>query len=126
LAFFANSEFIEGDRSYYISNIHTGNLGLRFNLQNRASLYVGYSHVQDVGDGRSNPFGAQIGSSLPAFQAAQTFPLSFVSPSARLSIRLTEKLRWNVGYQHYGYHEEFYSTNGYRAHTGYTSLLWSF
>ena len=41
----------------------------------------------------------------------------------------SEKLRWNVGYQYYGYHEEFgvlSQTQNYRAHTGYTSLTLAF
>jgi hypothetical protein len=57
---------------------------------------------------------------------AQTFPLTFQSPQARVSFRISERLRWNAGYQYYGYHEEFSSGENYLAHTGYTSLLWSF
>jgi len=59
----------------------------------------------------------------------QTFPLWYQSPMARISVRLHEKLRWNFGYQYYGYKEEFglNSVNeNFRANTGYTSLLWSF
>jgi hypothetical protein len=58
--------------------------------------------------------------------AAQTFPLRYLSPSARLSIRITPKLRWNVGYQYYGYREDFSAVQNYRAHTGYSSVSWSF
>jgi hypothetical protein len=61
--------------------------------------------------------------------SVQTFPLTFQSPLARISIRLTPKLRWNAAYQYYGYGEQFnllgYYQN-YHAHTGYTSLLWAF
>jgi hypothetical protein len=59
----------------------------------------------------------------------QTFPLSFQTPLVRLAIPLTSKIKWNAGYQYYGYHEEFglYSTlQNYHAHTGYTSVLWAF
>jgi hypothetical protein len=126
IAYFANAQFINTDQSYYISNIHTGYLGLRIPVRKRADLYLGYSQVQDTGDGRSNPLGGNLNVSLPALRAAQTFPLRFVSPLARLSIRLSERIRWNVGYQYYGYREDFYSQENYRAHTGYTSLLWSF
>ena len=125
LAFFAFSELIEGDRSIYVSNIHAGNLGARLAIKKRADLYVGYSHVQDTGDGRRFPQ-AGSGAGLPAFLAAQTFPLTFQTPLARLSVRLHENLRWNAGYQYYGYAEEFTTLQNYRAHTGYTSLLWSF
>ena len=57
-----------------------------------------------------------------AMQAYQT-------PLAHLSVRISERLRWNAGYQYYGYHEEFgvlSAIQNYRAHTGYTSLLWAF
>jgi hypothetical protein len=45
---------------------------------------------------------------------------------ARLSIPITEKVRWNVGYQYYGYNELFLNGENFRANTGYTSVLWSF
>jgi len=35
-------------------------------------------------------------------------------------------VRWNVGYQYYGFREQFYPDQNFRAHTGYTSVLWSF
>ena len=127
--YFAAGQFITGQQSLYISNLHTGNVNVRFGLRRWADLYLGYSHVQDTGDGRSSPVLSQ-GPVVPAataiFQAAQTFPVKFESPLARLSVRITEKIRWNVGYQYYGYHEQFYSTDNFRAHTGYTSVLWSF
>jgi hypothetical protein len=53
-------------------------------------------------------------------------PLTFETPLARLSVKLREKLRWNAGYQYHRYAEEFLPAQDYRAHTGYTSLLWSF
>ena len=126
LAYFLNAQLIQGDQSYYFSNIHTVNLGLRFALRKRSDLYLGYSRVQDLGDGRSSPTGSQIGSALAIFQAAQTFPLTFQSPLARVSFRITEKIRWNAGYQYYGYRERFYNSENYRANTGFTSLLWAF
>ncbi len=45
---------------------------------------------------------------------------------ARLSIKLHERVRWNAGYQYYGYREQFSTAQDYRANTGYTSLLWAF
>jgi hypothetical protein len=126
LAYFAGPVAVLGEHSYYVSNIHSANLGVRFEVRKLASLYVGYSIVQDTGDGRADPIGSGVASSLPAFQAAQTFPMRFQSPIARLSFRLAEKVRVNVGYQYYGYREDFFAAQGYRANTGYTSLLWSF
>jgi hypothetical protein len=132
LYFFAGGDQPESGYSLYISNLHTGNIGLRFVIGKRLDLYAGYSHVQDTGDGRSNPFGNGFGTNIPAFQEAQTFPIKFLSPMARVTVKVTNKIRWNLGYQYYGYHEDFFTgqnllpDQAYRATTGYTSLLWSF
>ncbi len=126
IAYFANGDFVTGDQSYYFSNIHSVHAGVRFAFLKRADLYLGLNRIQDTGDGRATPFGNSIGSVLPGFQAAQTFPLTFQSPLARLSLKLTEKVRWNFGYQYYGYREQFYFQQNYRANTGYTSVLWTF
>jgi hypothetical protein len=126
IAYFASGQFVTGEQSIYISNIHAANLSARFDFKKRADLVVGYSHTQDTGDGRSAVLGPGTGSASPGFQAAQTFPLSFRSPLARISVRITEKIRWNVGYQYYGYNERFFNGLDYRAHTGYSSVLWSF
>ncbi|MBS1824995.1 MAG: hypothetical protein JST93_06715 [Acidobacteria bacterium] len=123
IAYFAASRLVEGSRSLYISNIHGVNFGLRAAIRKRADLYLGYSLTKDTGDGRAFPI-----TNTDAFYLAQTFPLSYQSPQARLSVRLHNRLRWNLGYQHYAYREEFSTLTyqNYRAHTGYTSLLWSF
>jgi len=124
--YFSQGVDVSGESSYYVSNIHSANLGARFTLLKRADIYAGYSHVQDVGDGRATPYGAGLYSALPAFQAAQTFPLRYLSPQVRLSIRITPKLRWNTGYQYYGYREQFSAAQDYRANTGFSSLAFSF
>lgn len=126
IAYFENLQLVQGESSLYLSNINAINFGARFALKRRGELYLGYNSVQDVGDGRSTPDGAGIASPNPVFQAIQTFPVTFQSPMARLSIRLQERLRWNFGYQYYGYREKFYSAQDYRASTGYSSLTWSF
>jgi hypothetical protein len=130
LAFFAGGQLVEGARYIYISNIHSAHLGARFALGKRADLYVGYAVNRDTGDGRSSrsaPAGTDPVTAL--LYAWQTFPLRFESPQARASLRLTQKVRWNVGWQYYRYSEDLPITSpgqGYRAHTGYTSLLWAF
>lgn len=125
LAFFEGPQFLPDQVSVYISNIHSATLSARLSY-NRIDFYAGYSHVQDVGDGRAVATGTISNPSPLAFQTAQTFPLRFLSPMARLSIRLNERLRWNVGYQYYGYRESFTTGENYLAHTGYSSLMWSF
>jgi hypothetical protein len=91
---------------------------VRVGLGSRCELWLGYTRVQDAG-GR-HPAAAA------AFPAAQAFPLIYESPLARLSLRLSNRLRWNAGYQFHRYGEEFAPGRNYRAHTGFTGVLWSF
>src|SRR5579862_7957020 len=134
IAYFASGQFFTGQQSIYVSNLHVANLTAHFDVRKRADLFVGYGQTQDTGDGRSNPSTANPTSAVPvtqllspsAFYTAQTYPLRFLSPMARFSFRINQKLRWNVGYQYYGYNADFYNNLDYHAHTGYTSLLWSF
>jgi hypothetical protein len=132
IAFFAGAPFpseVTGLDSIYISNIHSLNAGVRFSiLQKRADLYLGYSLTKDTGDGRES-LAAQATPAEQVFYNVQTFPLTYQAPLARLSVRISEKLRWNAGYQYFGYHEEFgllSQDQNYRANTGYSSLLWAF
>jgi hypothetical protein len=116
----------------YISNIHSGYAGVRVGIGSRADLFVAYSRIQDTGDGRA-PTGAApyvpglTPATIPIGSLGyQTYPLSYESPMARFSLRLHAKIRWNAGYQYYRYLEELLPVQNYRAHTGYTSLSWSF
>lgn len=127
LGYWINFQLIDTDRSYYVSNLHTFYLSARLSLAKKADLTFGYSRVEDTGDGRSTlEGGGAVYSSLNAFRRVQTFPLSYHSPMVRLSVPLNRNVRWNFGYQHYGYAEQFGTVQDYRANTGYTSLLWSF
>jgi hypothetical protein len=113
--------------SIYLSNIHAANLGARIAVRKRADIYLGYNITRDTGDGRT---ALQAPGTVAALlYNVQTFPLSFQSPLVRLTIPITEKIKWNVGYQYYGFHQDFalesYIQN-YHAHTGYTSILWAF
>ncbi|HEY4365546.1 MAG TPA: hypothetical protein VGN17_31585 [Bryobacteraceae bacterium] len=126
ISYFVARTQVNGDQSYYVSNIHTVTVMAHFVVHKRADVLLGYNHVQDTGDGRATAVGSGLFSTLPALQAAQTFPLRFLSPEARLSFRLAPKLRWNAGYQYYGYREDFATNQNYRAHTGYSSVSFSF
>jgi len=119
---------ITGERSLFFSNLHTVSAGIRFLVKDRVEVYVGLTRVQDTGDGRATVVGPAIGSARAVFQSVQTFPLTFVSPQARVSLKLSRGLRWNAGYQYYGYRQEFNRTPDldYRANTGYTSLSFAF
>jgi hypothetical protein len=129
LAFFANN-VLQTFPTIYISNIHAANLGVRMGLMPRVDLYVGYTITKDTGDGRNTPVApGTTGAAQTLFSSVETFPLSYQSPLARLSIRITPKVRWNAGWQFYNYHEQFGLVSvvqNYRAQTGYTSLLWAF
>ncbi len=119
---------VSGTDSLYISNIHTASLGARFSFLKRADLYLGYSHVQDVGGGGGPLVGVLSAApplAVPSL-AFQTFPVRFLSPQVRLSIRLHRQVRWNAGYQYYGYNEQLSNIQDFRAQTGYSSLSWSF
>jgi hypothetical protein len=126
LAYFVNFELVEGNASRYISNIHASHLGLRLSPHRRFDLYAGLNYTRDTGDGRNSPYGDRLFVPIDGFQVAQTLPLRFFSPMARLSWQWREKLRWNVAWQHYGYEEQFIRIRDYRAHTGYVGLQWSF
>lgn len=131
IAFFAGTPFpslVTGLSSIYVSNIHSLNLGVRLTPMKRTDLYLGYNLTKDTGDGRAS-LAPQPSAAGQVFYNVQTFPLTYQAPLVRLSIQLREKLRWNAGYQYYGYHEQFgvlSQNQNYRANTGYTSLLWSF
>ena len=132
IAFFAGfpqaTEY-NGLNEIYISNIHAGNLIARFVVKRRVDVYLGYNITRDTGDGRDSAAPADLTGPLSLFVPVQTFPLSYQSPLVRISVRLNPKLRWNLGWQYYNYHEEFGLESfyqGYHANTGYSSVSYSF
>jgi hypothetical protein len=124
----APGTLITGEQSLFFSNMHTVYSGIRFLVKDRFEIYAGLTRVQDTGDGRATAAGAGIGSSRSVFQAVQTFPLTFQSPLARVSLKINQRVRWNAGYQYYGYRQEFNLNPNlnYQANTGYTSLSFAF
>ncbi len=119
IAYWLDQSLIENDSSWYVSNLHTVTAGMHLSLGKRADLYAAWSRVQD----RGGP-GRVV--TVPAFANAQTYPFTFNSPLVRLSIPINQKVRWNAGYQFYGYGESYLPVQNYRANTAYTSLLWAF
>jgi hypothetical protein len=134
LLFFATTtgrpQLQSGYPSYYFSNVHDGNLAVRFGIGRRADLYLGYAIVKDTGDGRATQ--VPPGTTNPISQlldSVQTFPLTYQTPLARLSVKITPKVRWNAGWQMYNYGEMFRmfgADQNFHAQTGYSSVLWSF
>jgi hypothetical protein len=131
IAFFAGTSrsILQSGISLYRSNVHAVNLGARFTVTKRADVYAGYTITKDTGDGRATPTAGVTDPTAALFAGVQTFPLTYQSPLARVSIRIYPKLRWNVGWQYYDYHEKFnifgYYQN-FHAQTGYTSVSWAF
>lgn len=124
----APGTLITGERSLYFSNMHTVYSGIHFQVKDRIEIYAGLTRVQDTGDGRATAAGEGIGSPRAIFQVVQTFPLTFQSPSARVSLKINQRIHWNAGYQYYGYSQEFNLNPNlnYRANTGYTSLSFAY
>ncbi|HWR51905.1 MAG TPA: hypothetical protein VN428_12400 [Bryobacteraceae bacterium] len=123
LQYFAAGALLR-DRSVYISEIHSTTFTARFGIGQRADFWAGYSRIQDTADPRG-------GAQLPAFVRAQAFPLVYDTPLARIAVRLRESVRLNAGWQFYRYSEKWFPADGfdprrYNAHTGYTSLSWTF
>ncbi len=121
IGYFLASAIVNGQQSIFISNLHTGHMGAHVSLKDRVDLYAGFSVSRDTGDPTR-----RVGPEPAAFRAVQVFPMNFDSPSARLSVKITPKIRWNIGYQYYRYQEDLLPVQNYRAHTGYTSVLWTF
>jgi len=119
-------------RSYYASNLHTLNFGGRFQPHERVTLYLGYALAKDTADGRSSlTVEGGVTPAYPNFALAGSnvfvsFPLTWQSPQARLTLQVRERLQWNFGWQYYAYGERFSSAQNFHAHTGYSSLRWSF
>ncbi len=106
-------------------------------LARRMTLYTSYRVNKDNGQGSqvSDPTGGTFVSSgtfttVLGGTLITSYPMSFQSPEARLSIQLNRRLDWNLGYQYYNYNEsKFPSTfpgsprpQNYHAHLPYMSL----
>jgi hypothetical protein len=115
--------------SRYISNIHSASAMIRTTIGRLATAYAGYTLTHDSGDGRAVQ---DLGLKDPAasyLAARNTFPMTYQSPFLRVSVKVTPYLHWNAGWEFYRYDQQF-ALFGYqpyyRAHTGYSSISWSF
>src|SRR5271165_84721 len=107
LAFFAGGLPVDNAVSYYVMNLHAANAGIRMQIRRSLSIYLGGTAVRDSGDGRPQADASQYDPTLAAFRVAETFPLTYYSPFARVSVRLNQWIRWNIGYQLYKYQADF-------------------
>ena len=75
--------------------------------------------------GGSSPVTANLGGTM-----INSYPMTFVSPEARLAIMINRHLDWNLGYQYYAYNESDFlksfpgspRAQNYHAHLPYMSL----
>ncbi len=86
----------------------------------RVSLYLSYRVNQDDGQGArlSDPAG-NPGTLI------NSYPMSFQSPEARMTVKINRHFDWNVGYQYYNYNENAVvgpRPQNYHAHLPFTSL----
>jgi len=115
---------VRGYNSVYISNVHAVSIMTRTQFS-RATVSLGYNLTRDTGDGRSLQ---NLGLADPAaayLALAQTFPMKYQAPLARVSIRITPRIQWNAGWEFYRYNQQFAYFGAqpyYRAQTGYSSL----
>lgn len=80
----------------------------------RLTFYAGYHINKDDGQGdRVAPSNVIL---------IDSYPMSFQSPEARVTLRLNRMLDWNVGYTFYNYNDRFFPNQNYHAHLPYTSL----
>ena len=80
----------------------------------RVTLYAGYHINKDNGQGdRVSPSNVVL---------IDSYPMSFQSPEARLTLKLNRVLDWNVGYTYFHYKDQFFPVQNYHAHLPYTSL----
>lgn len=80
----------------------------------RVTFYAGYQINKDNGQGdRVSPSNVIL---------IDSYPMSFQSPEARVTLRLNRLLDWNVGYTYYNYKDRFFPIQNYHAHLPYTSL----
>ena len=120
---------VPGYTSRYVSNLHTVSVMAKTNLRKRGTLYLGYNIAKDTGDGRSAQNLGFTDAAAAYMAGFNTFPMAYQAPLARLSIKVAPNLQWNAGWEFYRYNQKF-AYFGYqpyfRAHTGYTSLSWTF
>lgn len=84
----------------------------------RVTFYAGYHINKDNGQGdRVSPSNVIL---------IDSYPMSFQSPEARVTLRLNRVLDWNVGYTYYNYKDKFFPSQNYHAHLPYTSLRINF
>ena len=143
--YYYNSIFHPNGQALYYQRLNHFFADVTARLHHRVTLFASFRVNDDGGQGNrvANPLGGPAipGGVVPpggtsAVAANQdgtlitSYPMTFLSPEARLAIRLNRHLDWNLGYQYYAYNEsDFLRTfpgsvraQNYHAHLPYMSL----
>jgi len=130
-AFLSTSNSAIRGRSLYFVRNHFFHFDTVAQLFPRATFYASYRVNKDAGQGDRLSAPAQG-------VLVSSYPMSFQSPEARLSIRLNRRVDWNLGYQYYNYNESKLTSynqgtyivspraQNYHAHLPYVSLRFYF
>lgn len=105
-------------RSLYFLRDHFFYFNALAELHRRVTFFAGYRVNDDNGQGNRSQGDISTGLFV------RSLPFLFQTPEAKLIIRLSRRLDWNLGYQYYAYKEKppFNTGQDYRAHMPYTSL----
>ncbi len=116
---------ITGHALYFVRN-HYFHLDTVAQPFRRVTFFASYRINRDEGQGGRL-------SDMPAGTFISSYPMSYQSPEARLSLRLHRRLDANFGYQYYNYNESKFVQIGtnvpaqnYHAHIPYASLRFYF
>jgi hypothetical protein len=130
-AFLSTANSAIRGRSLYFMRNHFFHFDTVAQILPRATFYASYRVNKDLGQGDRISAPAQG-------ILISSYPMSFQSPEARLSIRINRRLDWNLGYQYYNYNESKLANynlgnyivsprpQNYNAHLPYVSLRFYF
>lgn len=117
--------FYNGHALYFVRN-HFFHLDTVAQPFRRVTFFASYRVNRDDGQG------GRV-SDMPGGLFISSYPMSYQSPEARLSLRLNRRLDANFGYQYYNYNESKFRQIGYNvqpqnyhAHLPYASLRFYF
>jgi hypothetical protein len=117
--------FYTGHALYYVRN-NFFHLDVTAQPLRRLTFFASYRINRDDGQG------GRV-SNMPGGLFVSSYPMSYQSPEARLSLRLNRRLDANFGYQYYNYNESKFVQIGtnvpaqnYHAHLPYASLRFYF
>jgi hypothetical protein len=112
---------VRGFSSFYMRD-HNLFFDLTAQPLSRVSFFASYRYNTDRGQGERVPTGTNL--------LVTSYPFTLFNAEAKIAVRLTKHIDWNVGYQYLGYNDRFrvdplfwvYTPQDYHANLPYTSL----